>query len=386
MRRMIKKTLIICFCLVFLRLSCYSQESLVVELSTEQVNAIVLESASEISIAILDTGVDILNSALSGCPINNYFLVGEHNDNRHGTVLAGLLTSNDEKMLGFLPGVCIESIVVGKNDSISFDMIADGIYKAVELDVDIICMSFSTYIDNAQVKGAVDNALKNGIVIISSLGNNSFFGPTYPACYDGVLGVSAVDKNFKELFYANKHYDSVVAVGEGLRTILSTSLRGDYASGTSVAVPNVAAIAAVIKAQNPDLTSCEIINIIKYSADDLGREGQDEVFGFGLVNMERALNKPRISMEVEKNTMGQLIVKLQIVNYQGQPFTESDCVLNIAIMNIHTKQELKSVEIKLVKGMASFPAPTYEVDHLITITSNSNAFIPLQYVRKHITD
>ena len=73
--------------------------------------------------------------------------------------------------------------------------------------------------------------------------------------------------------------------------ILSTYKGGQYAimSGTSMATPYVSGVAARVLAASPFLTSKQVVSIILNSATDLGAPGVDAVYGYGLVNLTRAL-------------------------------------------------------------------------------------------------
>jgi subtilisin family serine protease len=65
-----------------------------------------------------------------------------------------------------------------------------------------------------------------------------------------------------------------------------------YADGPSLAAPQVAGLAALIKGLKPWLTPAEIMNIIRFSADDINAanyKGKDEFIGYGRINLEKAL-------------------------------------------------------------------------------------------------
>jgi subtilisin family serine protease len=65
-----------------------------------------------------------------------------------------------------------------------------------------------------------------------------------------------------------------------------------YADGTSFAAPHVAGLAALLKGLKTWLTPAQIMDIIRYSADDVNSSqylGKDEYLGYGRINMAKAL-------------------------------------------------------------------------------------------------
>ncbi|MGZ5479727.1 MAG: S8 family serine peptidase, partial [Candidatus Aminicenantales bacterium] len=65
-----------------------------------------------------------------------------------------------------------------------------------------------------------------------------------------------------------------------------------FGSGTSMAAPHVAGLAALIKGVKPDLSVDDIMKLIRYTADDINKTaypGRDDYAGYGRINMSRAL-------------------------------------------------------------------------------------------------
>lgn len=152
---------------------------------------------------------------------------------------------------------------------------------------------------------AVRNA---GCVIIAAAGNNNSSQLFYPASYNGVVSVSAVDLNAQKAPYSN--FGTMVDVaapggdvsrdlnGDGYSDgVLSTLVDENNAyapnfvfyQGTSMASPHVAGLAALMLAVDPTLTVSEIETILTTTTIDLGAVGRDDIFGHGLVQADRAL-------------------------------------------------------------------------------------------------
>lgn len=103
------------------------------------------------------------------------------------------------------------------------------------------------------------------------------------------MSVSATDFNLKKASFSNYgDYIDVMAPGE---SIASTYPDNQYAalSGTSMASPHVAALAALIRSINPDLKNTEVMDIIRKNVIDLGDAGRDKYYGYGQIDVFAAL-------------------------------------------------------------------------------------------------
>jgi len=77
-----------------------------------------------------------------------------------------------------------------------------------------------------------------------------------------------------------------------------------YLSGTSMATPYVAGVAAVIKGQWPQLTPAQIASIIFHTADNLGSPGVNSVYGWGAVDITKALSPAGYAVVATNGTLG----------------------------------------------------------------------------------
>ncbi len=150
-----------------------------------------------------------------------------------------------------------------------------------------------------------------GVTVVASAGNEASSLPAYPASYDGVISVSAVDAQQRITRYSNSGAlvdiaapggdNSVDLNGDGYPDgVLSTGGTGvgasiDFAytflNGTSMAAPHVAGVLALMKSVNPDLSPADIDALLARGdmTDDLGLPGRDDLYGFGLVNAQRSV-------------------------------------------------------------------------------------------------
>ena len=102
--------------------------------------------------------------------------------------------------------------------------------------------------------------------------------------------VAATDSNDARASFSNANSDVEIAAA-GVN-VLSTKRGGGYVafSGTSMATPHVAGVAALIAARNPSWTQSQIRAKLDTSVDDKGAAGRDPQYGFGRVNLVKALS------------------------------------------------------------------------------------------------
>ncbi|MFT4412898.1 S8 family peptidase [Fredinandcohnia humi] len=255
--------------------------------------------ADNVEIAIIDTGVDLDHPDLSNRIVNGYNVLKDNNipddDNGHGTHVAGIIasqTNNHEGIAGITWFNPIMPIKVMGSDGYgaTFD-IAKGIIWATDHGADVINLSLGNYTGSKMLKQAVDYAYNHDVILVAASGNDNSNQPSFPAAYPQVLSVAAVDLNGERANFSN--YGDYVDVSAPGVTIPSTYIDEQYAalSGTSMAAPHVAALAALMRSVNPNLTNREIMDIIRATSLDLGSVGKDMYFGEGLIDIESALEQ-----------------------------------------------------------------------------------------------
>ena len=156
-----------------------------------------------------------------------------------------------------------------------------------------------------QIKDAVDFALQSGVLVIASSGNDGKSTVLFPAGYPGVMAVGAsTPANGRATFSTYGPHLSVIAPGVD---IYSTIPGASYTlmSGTSMAAPHVAGVAALILALSPGLTPTQVRSQIERTATHLGSSAFDPQFGWGLVNAAAALGA------LAPNNYGQVQITVQ---------------------------------------------------------------------------
>ena len=139
-----------------------------------------------------------------------------------------------------------------------------------------------------------------GMLVIAASGNTGASGRYYPASFPGVVSVGAVDETdvVADFSTTGKALD-LVAPGVELwsPTVVPNpdgTLEETYEqeSGTSMASPHVAGVAALLLAHRPALTADEAEAILRTTARDLGDAGHDTIYGDGIVDATAALDAP----------------------------------------------------------------------------------------------
>jgi len=131
----------------------------------------------------------------------------------------------------------------------------------------------------------------------------------YPASYDGVISVAALEKN-NELASFSQRNSRVDLAAPGVN-ILSTlpnagnsfdgqSMYGSW-SGTSMACPHVFAVAALLWGVVQNSGAVDIRNAMQETAEDFGAAGRDDYFGHGLVSAKKAYDTLRCYTHLMKD-------------------------------------------------------------------------------------
>jgi thermitase len=251
----------------------------------------------KVVIAVVDTGVDYRHPEFKGQLVNGVnILTGTdraQDDNGHGTHVAGVIAARTNNLEGIAgidwAGKIMPVKAMDAEGSGSVLDIADGIIWAVDHGANVINLSLGEYAGSEYLHEAIRYAYNKGAVLVAAMGNDGISDPSYPAAYPEVIAVAANDENNETADFSNYgNHTSVSAPGV---SIPSTYPNNRYAalSGTSMATPHVAGVAALIRSINPKLTPEEVRKIIETTADDLGPAGFDEYYGHGQINVARAL-------------------------------------------------------------------------------------------------
>lgn len=259
--------------------------------------------ANNITVAVIDSGVDLDHPDLLANLVAGYDFIGNialpDDTNSHGTHVAGItaaIGNNGQGITGVSWGAKIMPLKVldTSGNGNTFDL-AEAIYYAADHGAKIINMSLGANCPTpwTNVEAAVNYARAKGVLLIAASGNSN--GPVFcPALIQGVMAVGATD-SFDGRWQWNSlqgsNYGSALDVSAPGASIFSTVPNASYGykTGTSMASPHVAGLAALIWSFAPSLTNNQVANILLSTSDDLGPPGQDPFFGHGRINARRAL-------------------------------------------------------------------------------------------------
>lgn len=247
-------------------------------------------------VAVIDTGVDHehpylkdrvlptkINTSTSGTRNNSM------DDNGHGTQVAGVIIDSTMDNVFVQPYKVLDSHGAGTVISL-----AAGINCAVEDGVDVINISVGFEEDSAVLKSAVDNAELNDIPVISASGNDGTTKKYYPASYDNVLKVTAVNQSGIVTNFST--YDNGVSFAAPGFEIRTTNLGGGFIKtrGTSVAAPFVTAVVAAVYSYRPNALSEEIYEIICNTCVQISEHNSAIKYGNGIIRAPEYPDKTKL--------------------------------------------------------------------------------------------
>ncbi|WP_244212530.1 S8 family serine peptidase [Shewanella livingstonensis] len=207
----------------------------------------------------------------------------------HGTAVAGVLAGNNDQLKPLLPSLTLYSAgaFYAQNtyqQGATLDSILQALNWLVGQQVRVINMSL-TGPDNPILQEVVSRLSKTQTILVAAAGNGGPAAkPLYPAAYSDVIAVTAVDKQLGLYRWANQG-DYIDFAAQGVK-VLTTRADGSVGieSGTSMATPVVSAKVACMLAATPELLLDQVLLQLQQQVIDLGAQGKDPQFGYGLVS------------------------------------------------------------------------------------------------------
>ena len=267
-----------------------------------------LES-SQVTVAVLDSGVDGSHEDLAGTVLPGWDAIAEKpgadtDSYGHGTHVAGIVAALAGNGLGggsAAAGVRILPVRVLDNDGSGWSSdIANGIRWAADHGADVINLSLGGPNPSAAYRAAIDYAVNTRkAVVVASAGNEYQSGNpvSYPAADPDVVAVAASTSSGARASFSNTgSYVDLAAPGTSILapcpmggTVCSKTSPYTRMSGTSMAAPFVSAAAALLRAARPDSSAGQIRDWLASTATDAGASGRDDEFGSGIIAPSRAL-------------------------------------------------------------------------------------------------
>lgn len=217
--------------------------------------------------------------------------------NPHGTHVAGIIgaiVNNEKGIAGINPKAKLLILKIGPDNPFS-TTVANGyeamVYAAM-MGARVINCSWGGPTRSRSEQEIIDIVTANGVLVVAAAGNEGIQQTFYPAGYDGVIAVGAVNQNDRRAYFSNYGYFiDVMAPGSN---ILSTVPNNgyEYQSGTSMAAPVAAGVASLIALQFPHYSPLQLGEHLKITADSIDhlQPNYRGLLGYGRVNAYTALS------------------------------------------------------------------------------------------------
>ncbi len=250
-----------------------------------------LSQGDGVTIAIIDNGVDRTHPLLDSlsAPLLNDLVDSDDDPSEvpgalygHGTFTAGLIR---------LAAPAADLMVIRAFDSSGVSTIftiSQAISWAVDNGADVINMSFGTSVSNGLLELACSRAIQAGVVLVAAVGNAGTTQPVYPAAYNGVIGVGAIDTLDFIAPFSNGNSADVCAPGISLYSALPNPWLWGTWSGTSFSAALVSATAGLVLALSPEMAPLDVESHLRSTADTNLAWGAvippDLYYGYGRIN------------------------------------------------------------------------------------------------------
>jgi thermitase len=242
--------------------------------------------AAGVRVAVLDTGManhpDLASHIIAAADFTGspYGTVDRHG---HGTHTSGTVAATANNSIGVV-GVAysanlLNGKVLGDSGAGSLSSVASGITWAADNGAQVISMSLGANLDCTNViQDAADYAWAKGAVLLAAAGNDGLNDVHTPANCNHIIPVGALESNDGRASFSN--YGAVPIAAPGVM-VLSTGKDGDYTwmSGTSMATPHAAGVAALIWASSYGTSNQSVVARLFSTADRVAGTGQQWTYG-----------------------------------------------------------------------------------------------------------
>ncbi|MFC2947694.1 S8 family serine peptidase [Virgibacillus sediminis] len=269
--------------------------------------------SADVTVAVLDSGVNAGHPDLQGRVLPGYDFVNEDSDpsddHGHGTMVAGVIAANVNQTGSAGMDMHADILPVKVANDLghvsSLDSVA-GIYYAIEQGVDVINMSYGGYQFHKASRDALWEAYQQGILVIAAAGNDGISDPSYPASYEFVISVAATNEAGNPASFSN--FGNMIDIAAPGTNIISPNHLNTYSSanGTSFSAPVVSGVASLLKARNPGWEPWEIEWALESEAVPTGQAEWENRKGYGRVDAYESLTAslPSLSGDVSNERSG----------------------------------------------------------------------------------
>jgi len=229
-----------------------------------------------VTVAVLDTGCNVKHFELKDRIIGGYNFSTEFADdptqfddlNGHGTHVAGIIGAslNSKGVVGVAPNVNLLILkVLDKDGAGKVQDLIHAIDYAISWrgpnneQVDIISLSLGLSNPNEELHQIIKTAISHNISVVVAAGNEgdgnlNTIEHSYPANYEEVIAVGAVDKNNNVANFSNTNENvDLYAPGVDIKSASTKDTDFVQLSGTSMATPHISGALALLKNKYVDV-------------------------------------------------------------------------------------------------------------------------------------
>lgn len=250
-----------------------------------------------VTVAVIDTSVDVNHPALSGKVLNGAdFVSGDPTlansgsaEAGHGTLVAALVTL-------VAPSARILPVRALNDDGVgSVASVSNALYYAANNGAQVINLSLRMASSSTTMADAVQYARQKGATIVAAMGNQASNTTSYPALYPGVAAVAATDQNDVKAPFSN--YGPQVNLAAPGVSVYSAYPGGRWAtvSGTSFSAAVVAGAAALVAARGQagkNSSGATSLAVLDNTAVDISAQNPGVQLGHGRVSPAAAVGVP----------------------------------------------------------------------------------------------
>lgn len=262
------------------------------------------DDAREISIAILDSGIDPNHPDIQGIVSSNqnFSTFGPNDASGHGTHVAGIIAALVNNGVG-ITGLCQSHrlmVLKGLVNPYQSRAYYQAIRFAFNNEAQVLNFSLGGGYDPTE-ELLIRTAISKGVIVVAAMGNDYLRGnPTsYPAALPDVIAVGACNEMDRRAPFSQTgpHIDlmapgaNILSTVPTYRSTLSSTTDYDSWDGTSMATPFVTAVVALMLAKNPGASRSDVVNALHRSADKIDHQtGFTHQLGYGRLNLPGAIH------------------------------------------------------------------------------------------------
>jgi len=217
----------------------------------------------------------------------------------HGTHVGGIMAARGNNSIG-MAGMCWVGTLMGIRAGYVDRQGTGGIPASAELPAilyavangaRVVNMSYGGGGSSSYSEAVMDAAWEQGAILFAASGNDGSTDPQYPAAYENVIAVNSTENNDRLSWWSNRGtWTDLCAPGSGIMSTVINSY--GTMSGTSMASPNAAGVAALVWSLFPEMTNAQLRDLLLNTAQNISTQNPGvppSHLGHGRVDAENAV-------------------------------------------------------------------------------------------------